>query len=411
MTSRFAPVIALLCVLSACSSNHPSPPPAATWSFAELTLAGTPSAITAIAFVPGTFELLVLLLTGEVQHHQVDPEAMSTSLLGSFAIEASHISSDCGLISVAFDPGFAENGFVFLGHCVDDEHSAIGRVTLPPGDRSSLDYDAVAASYVTILELGDDDATHPWHNVGSLMFDEEGAMLALFGDKTVRANAQDLSSPLGGVVRIFPSRDPEEGGYQAPDSAVYPELGASPILYAKGLRSPWMGFRDDAGRIVLGDVGEVSHEEVNVVTAPGQNFGWPLSEGPCGGSCDGLVDPVRTWNRSEMHPFVLADSDAEYPWYRVAWVTRANYPDRPDPYHGRLASSVLYGDLCVGFVRRMVLDDAGAVLEDEHLTHLANATGWDIAPDGFVYAATFAERCNTNATATYGQGRLFRLMP
>ena len=76
----------------------------------------------------------MLLLSGEVQHHLVDPEAMSTRLLGSFEIERTHDSLDCGLISVAFDPDFDENGFVFLGHCTDDHHSAIGRVTFAAGD-------------------------------------------------------------------------------------------------------------------------------------------------------------------------------------------------------------------------------------------------------------------------------------
>jgi len=386
------------------------PPPAAPWSFAELSLAGAPSRIAAIAFVPGTYQLLVLLLSGEVQHHVVDPDAMSTRLLGSFEVERAHDSLDCGLISVAFDPDFDENGYVFLGHCTDDRHSAIGRVTLPVAAHE-VDYAAVASSYVTILELGDDDATEPWHNVGSLMFDEEGALLALFGDKTVRANAQDTSSPLGGVVRLFPSRDPEHGGYEAPAAPVYTEHGSSPILFAKGLRSPWMGFRDELGRIILGDVGEGTYEEINVITAPGQNFGWPAAEGPCTGSCAAFVDPVRHWDRSETHPFVRADPPAALRWPRVAWAARASYPDRPDRYGGQLAGAVLYGDMCVGFVRRLTLDDDGAVTSDEPLSHLENATGWAVGPDGFVYAATFADRCTTSPGASYGRGRLFRLNP
>lgn len=405
---RCLPLIALLCVPTACSSSPSTPPP--TWSFAELTLDDEPSRITDIAFIPGTFELLVLLITGEVQHHLVDPESMSTTLLGYFTIEANHSESDCGLISVAFDPDFDENGLVFVGHCVDPDNSRIARVTFPQ-DRQGMDYEAVADTYVTIIELGDEDAMQPWHNVGALMFDEDGAMLALFGDKSVDANAQDVTSPLGGIVRIFPSREPGEGGYEAPEDPVFTEAGASPLLYAKGLRSPWTGFRDDLGRIVLGDVGNHLNEEINLVSTPGQNFGWPVHEGPCNSGCGTFVNPVRTWNRSESHRFVADDVDAELPWSRVAWATRASYPDRPDPYLGRLASAVLYGDMCVGFVRRMVIDEEGDVVEDGHLAHLANATGWDVAPDGYVYAATFSDRCTTSASATYGEGHLFRLEP
>ena len=52
----------------------------------------------------------------------------------------------------AFDPDFDENGYVFLGHCTDDRHSAIGRVTLPVAAHE-VDYAAVASSSTDVLVL------------------------------------------------------------------------------------------------------------------------------------------------------------------------------------------------------------------------------------------------------------------
>ncbi|MDZ7745943.1 MAG: PQQ-dependent sugar dehydrogenase [Halobacteriales archaeon] len=48
-------------------------------------------------------------------------------------------------------------------------------------------------------------------------------------------------------------------------------------LYAWGLRNPWkMAFSGD--RLIVGDVGQATWEEINVIEA-GNNYGWPLKEG------------------------------------------------------------------------------------------------------------------------------------
>ena len=57
--------------------------------------------------------------------------------------------------------------------------------------------------------------------------------------------------------------------------------GADPALLAMGFRSPWKGLYHN-GRWYVGDVGDGSWEEINVlVEGANQNFGWPEVEGPC----------------------------------------------------------------------------------------------------------------------------------
>lgn len=54
-------------------------------------------------------------------------------------------------------------------------------------------------------------------------------------------------------------------------------------IYALGLRNPFSmnvmapppPVTNDPGIPVIGDVGEGGYEEVNLVTSPGMNFGWP----------------------------------------------------------------------------------------------------------------------------------------
>lgn len=394
-------VLLLGLLLVGCGDGEPS---ADVPGFVEVAIGSDVSQVTGLYFLPDSDELLLPTRVGTVEHHQLIRGGSRTRLIGSFEVPV-HAETDCGLISLAFDPEFSSNGWIYLGHCTSLSHSAIGRVTFDPDDPV-----ATAASYVTILELGHDDAEQPWHNVGALGFDDEGALLALFGDKTIPALAQDSTSPLGGIVRLFPSRSEDVGGYTLPDDPAYGSEG-SPLLWAKGLRSPWTGFLDHEGRMIVGDVGQGAYEEVDVIQEPGANLGWPLHEGPCMESCEGFVDPVRSWNRSETHPFVLADPDAVLDWPRVVWVAPGVPPGLANPYDDALSGVVLYGDLCVGFVRVLELDSNGAVVRDEALGHLANATGWDVGPHGDLYAVTFADRCTTSPGASYGRSRLYRLLP
>jgi hypothetical protein len=60
-----------------------------------------------------------------------------------------------------------------------------------------------------------------------------------------------------------------------------PRSGAPPEVFATGLRNPWR-FSFHRGTLLIGDVGETTTEEINVIprgAPPGMDFGWPSSEG------------------------------------------------------------------------------------------------------------------------------------
>ena len=52
----------------------------------------------------------------------------------------------------------------------------------------------------------------------------------------------------------------------------------------------------------FGDVGANGVEEIDLVTAPGDNFGWSAHEGPCEDDCEGVVQPVAWWEHEGTHP-------------------------------------------------------------------------------------------------------------
>lgn len=345
---------------------------------------------TELRFLPGGDEMLLASKDGRVAHLRLEGDRAER--LGEFRVPGVFSESDCGLVSLALDPDFAASGYIYVGACASATESVIVRLAF---DRA--DYESIAGTAVEIMRAGDPLAERPWHNVGAIGFDGTGAMWALFGDKLVDDNGQDLDDDLGAVVRIVPSRDPDQGGHvPAPDNPFVDAEDRDPDVYAYGLRSPWRGVLDASGRLWIGDVGANGVEEINILAAPGDNFGWPMHEGPCAADCDGLRDPATWWPHDDpITPYLLADPEAVQTTGRVGWVGLEQRPlDDGDPYGGRLAGRMLFGDFCLGFVRALAVDQEQAVVSDEPLGHLPHATSWDQGPDGFAYVATFGS-CDT----------------
>ena len=361
--------------------------------------------LTGLLFLPKDQGLLVWEKNGRVVHYRRDDGDVLTRL-GEFHVRDVEQESDCGLISVALDPAWQNNHYLYAGHCVSRYYSEVTRYRFDPDEG---DYDEIAQSARRVIEFGDSRANRAWHNVGALGFfdDAEQSMWILTGDKRRQANAQDSSQNLGGILRIIPSRGPE-GGYEPhPDNPFGgagsdPELQSSPDLYAWGLRSPWRGVLDARGRIWIGDVGEET-EEINLAREPGQNFGWSDSDGPCDADraqCAGLTDPIAWWGRSSDHRYIHEDGAARGSSARVAWVGAPYQPHPNDPYRGILDDAVLFSDMCIGFVRALSVDDSGEVVRDEQLGHLVGLSGAAQAEDGQLYVTSYGD-CTSS---TYGIG-------
>lgn len=338
---------------------------------------------TDLAFLPGgSPDFLWLDKDGDVHRMRLDGDRAHR--LGGFGVPDTWFDSDAGLLAVAFDPGFAENRFFYLGAAISMETSIIRRYRLDPADDA-----ATAASGVEILRVSGEGARRSWHNIGSIGFTDDGLLWAFFGDKTLGNPAQDPASTLGSLVRIRPLLGPE-GGYEIPEDNPYAASGGHPAVYAKGMRSPWKGLFYD-GRWFFGDVGLDTAEEVNLIDAPGQNFGWPIAEGPCQTTCDTLDDPWIFYDRSSSHPFVAEDTEAVPARLRsvwVGWVYRTDWPGAEnDPYLGRWRDVLTFGDWATGFVRGRRVPPPGerASGHDWPVGHLYHSTAWAQGPDGYVY--------------------------
>jgi glucose/arabinose dehydrogenase len=156
-----------------------------------------------------------------------------------------------GLLSLAFAPDYATSGRFYVDYV--DRHGVL-RV-----DEARRGSDRLRH----VLYLG--RATTKHHG-GQLQFGPDGLLYVSTGMGDEPAISQDPASLKGKLLRLDPRVRP-----------------ARPEIVALGLRNPWrFSFDRLTGTLLVGEVGETSAEEVNVLApgAPvGANFGWPAYEG------------------------------------------------------------------------------------------------------------------------------------
>jgi glucose/arabinose dehydrogenase len=181
-----------------------------------------------------------------------------------------------GLLGLAFHPDFASNGMFYVYYSVR-EGARRTRVSyfIAPGDRSIGD----PVSERVLLDIPQPDFDN--HKGGSLAFGADGMLYVAVGDGggsgDPQNRAQDLSSPLGKILRLR-----SDGGVPA-DNPYVGEEGVHPHIWAFGFRNPWrISFDRSSGgtewALWAADVGQDRREEINLVSKRG-NYGWRRYEG------------------------------------------------------------------------------------------------------------------------------------
>ena len=210
-----------------------------------------------------------------------------------------NVDGERGLLSMAFAPDYATSGKFYVYFVAEPD----GRLQVSEYRRSAANPDvADPASGRRVWYANHPGATN--HNGGTIAFGRDGYLWLATGDGADAVNAQTPSSLLGKVLRIDPRGDaPDE--YTVPPGGVYGNG-----VWATGLRNPFrFSFDRVTGDLVIGDVGDGAHEEVDFVRWPGlgraANFGWPCREGFAdhAGTCAAgpLTDPVIDFPAPRVH--------------------------------------------------------------------------------------------------------------
>jgi uncharacterized repeat protein (TIGR03806 family) len=243
---------------------------------------------------------------------------------------------DSGLLGLAFHPGFATNHFVFIYYTWVVPGTVKGDAnTRPPMTvlgayhdrlaRFTLDTNGVAipGSETVIIDQTGDSV---WHNGGGMFFHPaNGFLYWTDGDDANGTNTQTITNNLfsgvfrvdvdkrGGAISHPVPRQPERGrtaNYYIPNDNPFVGVpGALEEYFCLGLRNPHRMTIDPlTGRIFIGDVGEQSREEVDVIE-PGEsglNFQWNRIEGLQGD----LIPPYIGINRRPIMDYTHSEGAA-----------------------------------------------------------------------------------------------------
>ena len=283
-----------------------------------------------------------------------------------------------GLLGLALDPNFAENGFVYVYYTYREGTRLWNRVA------RLTDREGRGEDLVVILDRIPGSTIH---DGGRIRFGPDGKLYVTTGDANVPASAQDLTSLAGKILRLNPDGS-------IPTDNPFPN---SPV-WSYGHRNPQgLAWHPVTGALFSTEHGpsglppNCCHDEVNVIE-PGQNYGWPSVFGIRGDPR--FVDPILESGSDTWAP----SGAAFYSGDRL-----------PESWRGRFFFAALRGQHLGRVTVRS--SDLRSVERFEKLFVGEFGRLRDVVqgPDGFLYVTT--SNRDGRGIPRSGDDRLLRIVP
>lgn len=273
--------------------------------------------------------------------------------------------SERGLLGIAVDPRWPAQPYIYVHSTSTTGFVRISRF-LVGGDLDGSAGSGLSANPTSRYDLIDDipDAQFN-HNGGTLRFGPDSLLYVSLGEDASPCAAQDTVSLRGVLLRLEVRGLPAGPGSASralitPADNPYvshPDPDAR-LVAVTGLRNPFRVQVDPVRNwLLVGDVGQVTHEELDVVRLPGAtgtlggtlgaDYGWPWFEGPaafttCSGSNAGRTGPSYSYDRTGSPggaSIIVAG----------AYRPQGGSADWPAEYHG----DVFISDYYSGVLRRL----------------------------------------------------------
>jgi len=259
-------------------------------------------------------------------------------------VEGVRAEGEAGLLGMALDPDFAENGRLYLCYSYSDAGRPANRVSAFVLGDSGLGDERV---------LIDGMIGSPIHNGCRLVVAPDGTLFATIGDGSEAELAQDPNALAGKILNVRTD-------------------GSAPAeVWSLGHRNPQgLGFQPGTDVLWSTEHGPDEKDELNVIERGG-NYGWPLCEGddPCP-DVESYHPAIREYEEDStiaISDLVFYEGDAFPAWTGdLLFVTLKN---------GLLYRLTLDGRTVAG--QEIVLDGDEGRLRDV-----------TVGPDGFLYIST-----------------------
>ena len=221
-----------------------------------------------------------------------------------------------GLLDVALDPAFARNSRLYWSFSEPDPAGGSGASTAVATGvlrGSSIEQ----ARVIFRQDVKVDGSAH----FGSrLAFGPDGRLFVSLGDRSRRADAQDLASAHGKIMRI------ETDGRAPADNPFLGSSGALPQVWTLGHRNvQGLAFRPGSGELWASEHGPQGGDELNLVS-PGLNYGWPIITYGCeyvtcakigvGTTMAGMEQPIAHWTPAIAPTGMVFLTSDRYPGWK-----------------------------------------------------------------------------------------------
>jgi glucose/arabinose dehydrogenase len=373
--------------------------------FEEQTVASGLSLPTAIAWAPDG-RMFIAEKKGIVR--VVNPNGTIAQLLDI----TSHVYgiADRGLLGIATDSDFATNHWLYLLYVYQPTPAPSGIARTSRLTRVTVSDDNTASSETVILGgAGTTSCPAPSntvdcipadsdsHAIGTVRSAPDGTLWVGTGDGAdwTRVDSRalrvyDEQSFAGKIIHV------DRSGMGIPGHAFCPGdddlTHVCTKLYAKGLRNPFrFTLREGTGPVV-GDVGWEQHEEIDLMAAPGRNYGWPCYEARAhtSGYQDLPECPTEYTKEGTAQADTLPDYDYSHdPSYQGAVVAGPTYTG--GPYPDDFDGDVFFGDYANAYIKRLQVDPQGNVTGAVGFATGAVPVDLELGPGNEVYYVDFGD--------------------
>ncbi|WP_321347543.1 PQQ-dependent sugar dehydrogenase [uncultured Draconibacterium sp.] len=175
-----------------------------------------------------------------------------------------------GLLEVAVDPDYAENGWIYLAysHVLTSGYDGNRPPAMTRLVRGKIE-DNTWTNEEVLFEAAHDSYRTTRHHYGCrIVFDPWGHLFFAIGDRGAGYQAQDFTLPNGKVHRIY-----KDGSIPA-DNPFVDEEGAVQSLFSLGNRNiQGMAIHPQTGELWVTEHGPMGGDELNLIEW-GKNYGW-----------------------------------------------------------------------------------------------------------------------------------------